>query len=462
MAARNLWLKIIQHKFFPAVFAFMVGLSTFFAIAFIQKEQSEKLQLQDYFAANHILSDMAKYLETQFDRADRYMDFFAIFISGEPSLDADKIKKYSLLSAQQNPYIASLLFAPKGIVEIVHPETHEAEFLGLNLFQERLTSADSLHLSKQPDAVRKGPLLGRDNEQAFLCNYKGVFYGPDSKKHLWGVLGIALDFDFLIGQMQQQAQEAGFLFALRTPLPDGGQGLWGDADIFNDKTATETLAFADSLWEIAVKPQAGWKSQEALFASFDGVYYVFVLLFAFMGFISAESYQDKMRKSRLDPLTGTLNRLAFHEQAQQMLHRQEPFALLILDLNGFKQINDSHGHYIGDQILQRVSRRLSKVLQSKDYVSRFGGDEFIVLINLQNRAIEQIYPTILSTVEQTMIIKEQQFDLEFASGYALYPDDGSKFSWLYRLADQRMYQNKKSRKTNRHPTLQMSRVRRGC
>ncbi|MGA1051374.1 MAG: putative bifunctional diguanylate cyclase/phosphodiesterase [Ilumatobacteraceae bacterium] len=94
---------------------------------------------------------------------------------------------------------------------------------------------------------------------------------------------------------------------------------------------------------------------------------------------SQERHHEMRRQARLDPLTGLPNRLALDEQIEAHLGRDEPFALLLFDLDRFKEINDTLGHEAGDQILAVIGRRIRNLVGPADHVSRMGGDEFAIL-----------------------------------------------------------------------------------
>ena len=96
-----------------------------------------------------------------------------------------------------------------------------------------------------------------------------------------------------------------------------------------------------------------------------------------------------------DPLTGLFNRRAFAEHFQQMCTDKRNYTLAILDIDFFKQINDQHGHLVGDEVLQFISRQLTDILQPADVIARFGGEEFVMLIQrdsqeLTNQQLEQM------------------------------------------------------------------------
>ncbi|MES6050842.1 GGDEF domain-containing protein, partial [Cutibacterium acnes] len=148
-----------------------------------------------------------------------------------------------------------------------------------------------------------------------------------------------------------------------------------------------------------------------------------------------------------DPLTGLPNRLMLGERvghAVRLAQRHgRGFALLFLDLDRFKSINDSLGHLFGDRVLVEVAARLQRCLRQTDTLARLGGDEFVIhLHDADRRAAEITARRIIEAIEQPVSIEEMQFTLSCSIGIAMYPDDGATLDELIQHADTAMYQVK--------------------
>ena len=148
-----------------------------------------------------------------------------------------------------------------------------------------------------------------------------------------------------------------------------------------------------------------------------------------------------------DPLTGLPNRLMLNERighAVRLAQRHgRGFALLFLDLDRFKSINDSLGHLFGDRVLIEVATRLQRCLRQTDTLARLGGDEFVIhLHDADRRAAEITARRIIETIERPVTIDEMQFTLSCSIGIAMYPDDGTTLDELIQHADTAMYQVK--------------------
>jgi diguanylate cyclase (GGDEF)-like protein len=150
-----------------------------------------------------------------------------------------------------------------------------------------------------------------------------------------------------------------------------------------------------------------------------------------------------------DELTGLPNRRLFAARLTTAVERAErrgtSLALVVLDLNDFKQINDSLGHVAGDQVLREVSSVLRKSIRATDTVARLGGDEFIIVVTdmPDANAAERFTDSLRSAIERPIIIHEKPMSVGASFGFAMYPNDAKDATKLLRLADQRMYTLKK-------------------
>ena len=149
-----------------------------------------------------------------------------------------------------------------------------------------------------------------------------------------------------------------------------------------------------------------------------------------------------------DPLTGLCNRARFFEllgHARSQVHGSgEQLALLFLDLDGFKEINDRHGHDAGDQLLRQVAERLRSTVPPHDPLCRFGGDEFLVLIRAdsQHAALEALAERILAAISAPFEVEGRRLSVGVSIGIAVYPGDAVSTLELVRAADTAMYQAK--------------------
>ena len=149
-----------------------------------------------------------------------------------------------------------------------------------------------------------------------------------------------------------------------------------------------------------------------------------------------------------DTLTGLPNRMFFHERLEETFaeaqRRGSCFALLLIDLDGFKTINDMHGHDAGDAVLRIQSARLSAAVRKSDFVARLGGDEFAVIFNGVDNPDDTLVPAerILSRLRETIIWQDLRFECKGSVGIATFPHHDLSQTGLYKSADLALYKAK--------------------
>ncbi len=146
-----------------------------------------------------------------------------------------------------------------------------------------------------------------------------------------------------------------------------------------------------------------------------------------------------------DTLTGLPNRSLLHHEAERAIaaapRKERRVALLLLDLDRFKEINDTLGHHHGDLLLQMVGPRLSSVLREEDTVARLGGDEFVVLLPDAGdvAAAEAVADRLLAVLSESFVVDEVDLDVGCSIGIAVTPEHGADFESLLQHADVAMY-----------------------
>ena len=148
-----------------------------------------------------------------------------------------------------------------------------------------------------------------------------------------------------------------------------------------------------------------------------------------------------------DPLTGLPNRTLLAERSQKAIETAQqdgsPLAVIFLDLDHFKHVNDSLGHRVGDSLLVAIAKRLRAVVREKDTVCRVGGDEFILLLPGANaKGAERVATKLLDASRQPYQIDHHELTMAPSMGIALYPEDGTDFDTLNQAADVAMYRAK--------------------
>jgi diguanylate cyclase (GGDEF)-like protein/PAS domain S-box-containing protein len=165
-----------------------------------------------------------------------------------------------------------------------------------------------------------------------------------------------------------------------------------------------------------------------------------------------ESQERLEHLAHHDPLTNLPNRLLFNARlrhALQHAHRHNrQLAVLFLDLDNFKGINDELGHLIGDGVLQEVARRLTALMREDDTIARLGGDEFSIILEdtVDTDKVALVATKILSTLKTPLEIGANRLPISTSIGISIYPDNGTDAATLIKHADSAMYRAKESGK----------------
>jgi len=257
--------------------------------------------------------------------------------------------------------------------------------------------------------------------------------GLDSQNHQIGVDQLLGKTGFEAGEMQVDQTDAARhrqLTAARQPFKD----------------LCHTTRDADGqwrFWSFSGEPMA---DDDGRFTGYRGIA---------RDVTQSRQAAEKIRRlAHFDELTGLPNRTMFMHTLQRALslaqRRNKSFAIFFIDLDRFKNINDSLGHEAGDQLLQDVARRLRHHLRESDTVARLGGDEFVVLVEdcVDERELDAIAQNILNAVGRPYMLSGQEYHVTGSIGISTYPADGQDPAALLKNADIAMYLAKDHGKNN--------------
>ena len=179
--------------------------------------------------------------------------------------------------------------------------------------------------------------------------------------------------------------------------------------------------------------------------------------------VTHKKYQQQLLKSQAeelefrayhDALTALPNRTLFRDRLSQAIkysrRNKKKFALLFIDLDRFKQINDSFGHQFGDAVLLEIAKRIRKELRADDTLARFGGDEFVVIARdiADKEAVEKIASKMLASLKEPLRLYGHDIYTSISIGISLYPDDSQNEENLVKFADSAMYKAKEEGRNN--------------
>lgn len=181
---------------------------------------------------------------------------------------------------------------------------------------------------------------------------------------------------------------------------------------------------------------------------FRANFFILTTIFLSIAWWCGKQFDSVKYYSEKDPLTDTYNRRTVERSFQKIvqMYRRENHKLgvIMMDLNRFKEINDTYGHHKGDELLIYLAAIIKKFVKKNDIVARWGGDEFLIIVPDCKNNFERVY---IEGLQQ--VLANERFDVfppvRASVGFAIYPDDGQNFQELIQIADGAMYREKKSR-----------------
>jgi len=268
----------------------------------------------------------------------------------------------------------------------------------------------------------------------------------------WGLLSVVIDSTSLFDAVGFADQDAETDLAVRSIGPAGHRRLvFGDASVFDAEPVLLDISVPGGSWQLGVAPRAGWQVTDRPLAWFRAAGHAVALLVAVLSFLVLDDRARAASAALHDPLTRLPNRRQLRRRLKRDLLRArrggDRLALLYIDLNGFKPINDRLGHGAGDRVLATIAARLDSACGKHDFLARMGGDEFVALtsrvdtVDVLARRLEAAVQTAAQDAEDLV---RAGLGLGASVGISVYPDDGDNVVELLHKADQRMYRHKEN------------------
>jgi diguanylate cyclase (GGDEF)-like protein len=252
-----------------------------------------------------------------------------------------------------------------------------------------------------------------------------------------------------------------FTFETLYPLIEGLRSSTGSAEAFG--SSAKRLSADGYYWKLVSYVPAALTTAftDKLFKTLFPFMTLFTLLLAVGVWFLARANVKRARAeneikhmAHFDMLTELANRPLLQDRVQRLIaqakRNKQSFALMFLDLDGFKAVNDTFGHEVGDSVLQVTAQRLQSCVREMDTAARVGGDEFVLLITEVNNPQDarQVAEKVIALLGQELLLQGQQVSIGASVGIALYPVDGDNMDALIVHADTAMYLAKAEGKNN--------------
>jgi diguanylate cyclase (GGDEF)-like protein len=269
------------------------------------------------------------------------------------------------------------------------------------------------------------------------------------KDQYWGMLATVIDMSSFYASAFKAVDGGAFEFAVRSEETGANSGgmLWGDAALFADaQVFLVDSKVPGGKWVYAVRGKGD--SAEVLPWLIRSMGWVLSLIAGICIMTVLRQRSQLAHLAGFDKLTELPNRRLFDDRLQQSMRRRErddeaQIAVVFLDLNRFKPINDFYGHKFGDMVLQLIARRIRDEVRAADTVARWAGDEFALIIEAaETEVVAQLVERLRPLIAAPFYIGGVALSVGAAIGVAFYPSEADSAPALLELADQRMYADK--------------------
>lgn len=289
--------------------------------------------------------------------------------------------------------------------------------------------------------VLDGPIRYQGASRYFVCRTRLDEGGASSI-----LLNLYFDFDRLMQMITGDALSDDYQYFMVFSHVDGQATYeWGDPAVLDSDAVTMDVSVSMLGGTMSIAPKQPWMGHSLPLL-------LYTILGAFVscsiGFVIYHRHQRYLllqERIHRDGLTNLLNRKGFEEVLRHALAEDFPFALALLDVDNFKQINDTYGHLIGDQALLSLVEQCNRSLAATDTLARYGGDEFIFLF--RNCATQELCKALHQSISQAYFRSAGiSFPMVVSMGVSFFPREGDTYEGLFNLADQRLYRAKQEGK----------------
>ncbi|MBD0786229.1 sensor domain-containing diguanylate cyclase [Vibrio sp. Y2-5] len=352
---------------------------------------------------------------------------------------------------RKGKHVQVVALAPNDIIKYIYPLEGNQSALGLDYRTVPQQWASINTAREQQEIFISGPVTLVQGGKAIIARVP-IFTDPPVNRHYWGVCSIVINWNSLFSASGIETFGYSYNFAIRGYDSSGEQGevFFGEQSTFDNAFAKEVVYFPYGSWVIAASEKRDLLKQLPWYQSnivrLQG--YPVLLILIILAFIIYRLYTIANERAMFDELTKLPNRRYFMFTLQHFFELAErskgknSFAILNIDLDKFKSINDKYGHDAGDKVLIACAERILSALRASDIVSRVGGDEFLILLPRINRPsdLEAISKSIEKVISDSPVIYDKTLlNIHASVGFTLYQSKFVDIDDMLKAADEAMY-----------------------
>ncbi|MEH6443162.1 MAG: diguanylate cyclase [Oceanospirillaceae bacterium] len=459
--------------------AVIVGFLILLATYLIKQEVALTKQMQ----VEKQVTDAAAFLSSSMNVRLNLTSSLSAFVTTHKEFSEQQFDSFASALKRDLSAIVSLQLAPNGIVTYLTDIEQNRKALGHNLLADPRRLALAQRSIREHSYIIAGPVNLIQGGRAIIAR-RPIYLFSDTLNMpaFWGFAIVLIDIDSLMKSSLIGDLRRNYIVAIRGR---DGQGSQGEVFIGEPATFDAALVIADvqlpnASWQLAVSNGNAQITNNCI-VSFG--YWILALVIAALSSSAtflildrprllelkiseatrnlSKEVQNRIKAEELarhmaqhDSLTLLPNRSLFEELSELSIasakREKTSRAVLFIDIDGFKQINDSLGHAAGDQVLKVIAGRLLARVRESDIVARFGGDEFVVMLNANcdAKGAEEVTCQIIEAISCPFNIADVQVIAGASIGIAIYPNHGTSIDELLQKSDAVMYLVKKNGKNS--------------
>lgn len=383
-------------------------------------------------------------------------------LKAEIAIDEDLSEKHFPWFARELLADSELLshfnLAPELTIQFLFPIEGKEDLIGLNYYdypdQMPLIRKALLHRT----LVVSAPQALKNGSEAILARFP-VFLDSDYGEYPWGIISTLVNHKDLFKDVLAENNNGQFKIAIGELEASGNPAspFLGSATVLTMEPVVDTIELPAQQWFLAATPVGGWSVPTSRLWLMWGLSTLLSAFSAGAAFLLARVYNDKTKaidtanyRANYDVLTGLPNRYYFSQRLNTLIREakreEQDFAVFFIDIDHFKQINDSAGHSIGDQLLIEFASRLKLSSRDSDIVARLAGDEFVMVLRNVDDVIQAdlLAEKVQQCINQPFVMNSRHYSVSASMGIAMYPIDGDDVTNLLLHADHAMYAAKRA------------------
>lgn len=442
-------------------FAISLIITTLLAMAFLTNTSRIRRE-----RATFIAESIANRIHAEIKNREYITRILEIQVrSSNGEITQEEFQKIGEALFDDNIDVVDITLAPNGVISYLYP-MNSGVSERIDLFND---SQNKIHADNSRNTgvgIIMTPVSLSDGNYGIIIR-RPIYLGNEkTTDNFWGFASVTINLSNFLSEVNTKGlAEENYEYKLT-----GTDVVTGKTQIIMEYSERALAAPVEAMistvggsyWTLSIAPMGNWMELYEIAGVLILVVTISILLAMLVAaYTSLQANAKELEvMSYRDALTNLYNPRSYQEHMEELSKKKLPYGLIYIDLNDFKQVNDTYGHETGDALLNIVAKRLQNSIREKDRAFRIGGDEFVVVIHgtHDRKFFEGVIARMRENVGREVTIGEIKLNASISAGYARCPEDGTKFEDVVKKADDAMYYNKRLLKAKRLTGQEKGRV----